>query len=380
MTRLFEYRIYRETEKPVPACWKVFTTVFAVGMLLPMLWVCTSCRQETEIDNTDDIMITLKLSLPGDEAKNETRAISANKESYIDDDQLKVLVFKVVGASETFAYEAPQVRSQSGSYVVTLKQSQAGEAYRLVVIANAGSKLPFIPEGTAKKDALRMITFNSTGAWNAGSDTNFSPIPLWGEATAAKVIATTTTFGSITLLRALARIDVGCAISGETASGLGNFTLKTVTVYRISNKGYAAPVDAASINNNVVSSVSIPADAGINAPLTYNCTDGKALIRAIYVAETSAGTSSTNNVCLVIGGTYRGSTNYYRIDLESAGSYVSLKRNCRYVINIKAVSNAGYTTEDLALTGDKTVGIATSISANNWAGETANGSGAITLP
>ena len=48
---------------------------------------------------------------------------------------------------------------------------------------------------------------------------------------------------------------------------------------------------------------------------------------------------------------------------------------------IKAVSNAGYATEADALTGNKTLVIAASVSAEAWGGETAAGSGGtITLP
>ena len=49
-------------------------------------------------------------------------------------------------------------------------------------------------------------------------------------------------------------------------------------------------------------------------------------------------------------------------------------------MNIKVVSNAGYATEADALTGDKTLVIATSVSAEAWGGQTVAGSGTITLP
>lgn len=367
MNRLFEYKIHK----------------FAAGiLLLAMAVMISSCDSgQPEVTLPDgEVMLTLHLSLPGEEEKKETRAISANEENAIDISQLKVLVFKIENTTEVFSYEAPQVKLQSGKYVVTLKQSLSGEAYRLVVIANAGSKLPFIPERTLKSDALKMITFNATGVWKTSSSTDYTPIPMWGETATAQVITPSTALGSITLLRALARIDVGCTLSGETASGLANFTLKSVSIYRTKNKGYAAPVNGGTITGNVVTSVSIPPDAGTNGALTYACSDGKSLIRTIYIAETEQGTNKDNNVCLVVGGTYAGSTNYYRVDLTSSGSYIPIKRNCKYMVNIKTVSNAGYTTEAAALTGDKTLTPATSISANAWAGETTNGSGSITLP
>ncbi len=382
MSKLFEYTIHKETDEPVPFCWKVLAATFATGMLLAIMAVCASCEsaQADPVTKGAEVMLTLHLSLPGDKENIGTRAISANEESAVDISQLKVLVFKVENTSEVFCYEAPPITLQAGKYIVTLRQSQAGETYRLVVIANAGSKLPYIPERTLKSDALKMITFDATGKWNANSSTDYKPIPMWGEATAAQAITATTNLGSITLLRALARIDVGCALSGETAAGLANFSLKSISVYRTKSKGYVAPVNGGTITNNVVTSVSIPSDAGANGALAYTCSDGKSLIRTIYVAEVAQGSSSSDNVFLVVGGTYAGATHYYRVDLTSSGSYIPLKRNCRYIVNIKAVSNTGYATEAAALTGDKTLDIATSVSAEAWSAETAAGSGTITLP
>lgn len=378
MAKLFEYRIHMDTEEPVPLCWKVFSVSFTIFMLLVMTLIFTACVREQldDISYTDEVMLTLHLSLPG--PQEETRTISSSTENKLDATQMKVLAFKVSSTTETFAYEAPQVVLKSGNtYTVTLRKSMAGESYRLVIIANAGSKLPFIAEGTSKSEALKKITFASSGVWKTNNDSDCTPIPMWGEAGSTQVINEATSLGTITLLRALARIDVGCVVSGETAAGLGNFKLKSVSVYRTKNKGYVAPVNA-TVSKNVVSTVSIPADAGTNSALTYSCTDDKSLIRSIYVAEAPQGTSKNDNVCVVVGGTYEGSIHYYRVDLTSSGTYIPLKRNCRYVVNIKAVTNAGYATETEALTGDKTI-VLSAISATDWNGESLNGSGNIAL-
>ena len=103
-----------------------------------------------------------------------------------------------------------------------------------------------------------MITFDATGMWNATGTTNYSRFPMWGETTATQAITPATSLGNITLLRSLARIDVGCMLNGETAAVISGFTLKTVSVYRTKNKGYAAPVNGGTITDNVVASVSIP--------------------------------------------------------------------------------------------------------------------------
>ena len=109
------------------------------------------------------MQLTLRLSLPEAGEYARTRAITADEENAIDIEQLKVLVFKVEGTSELFAYKTPQIQLQANRYTVTLKQSQAEEKYRLVVIANAGKQLPAIQENTPKDEVLRKITFSASG-------------------------------------------------------------------------------------------------------------------------------------------------------------------------------------------------------------------------
>ena len=334
---------------------------------------------DTEQLEIPEVQLTLRLSLPETGEYARTRAITADEENAIDIEQLKVLVFKLEGTSELFAYETPQIQLQANRYTVTLKQSQAEEKYRLVVIANAGKQLPAIQENTPKDEVLRKITFSASGNWNTASPSDYTPFPMWGESTTAQSITSATTLGSITLLRALARIDVGCGLKEETATGVGGFALKTVSIYRTNNKGYAAPVDSKTITDNGVSAVSVPSDTGTNDALTYTCTDDKSLLRTIYIAEAEEGTNKDNNICLVIGGIYTGDTYYYRVDLTVNGSYIPIKRNCRYIVNIKAVNSIGYTTEEEALHGDIVLSVTADLSAEAWGSQTEAGKGTITL-
>lgn len=46
MIKLFEYREYKNTEDPVPFCWKVLATLFTASVFLAMAVVCGSCRQD----------------------------------------------------------------------------------------------------------------------------------------------------------------------------------------------------------------------------------------------------------------------------------------------------------------------------------------------
>ena len=57
----------------------------------------------------------------------------------------------------------------------------------------------------------------------------------------------------------------------------------------------------------------------------------------------------------------------------------SIKRNCRYIINIKAVNSIGYTTEEEALHGDIVLSVTADLSAEAWGSQTEAGKGTITL-
>ena len=84
------------------------------------------------LTDNGEVMLTLRISLPtATDGSTATRAITSNEENAIDIAQLKVLVFKANSSTETFSYEAPQIRLQDEKYIVTLKQSLIGEKYRL---------------------------------------------------------------------------------------------------------------------------------------------------------------------------------------------------------------------------------------------------------
>ena len=186
MTQLLKYKSGKMTALSVI----VFTAT-----IVAMLASCDTAQLEIP-----EVQLTLRLSLPEAGEYARTRAITADEENAIDIEQLKVLVFKVEGTSELFAYETPQIQLQANRYTVTLKQSQAEEKYRLVVIANAGKQLPAIQENTPKDEVLRKITFSASGNWNTVDPSDYTPFPMWGESATAQSITSATTLGSITLI------------------------------------------------------------------------------------------------------------------------------------------------------------------------------------
>ena len=76
------------------------------AVIVLVLLACDNGQPDTLADN-GEVMLTLRISLPtATDGSTATRAITSNEENAIDIAQLKVLVFKASGSTETFSYEA----------------------------------------------------------------------------------------------------------------------------------------------------------------------------------------------------------------------------------------------------------------------------------
>jgi hypothetical protein len=217
---------------------------------------------------------------------------------------------------------------------------------------------------------------NQGGKWLVlpGRYTRF---PMWGESTTINLTAPTIVVPSVTMLRAVARMDVGLAFptagsqaEQDVAAGLTNFFLEEVRLYNASDRLRVAPT--ATMNGTAVTGTSIPPgtevfddpgdpDNPYNPILyerrSYTGDDGyKSLMREIYLAEHAAGSDlgRPSNLCIVVGGHYgsiTGPMTYYRIDMMkttvtdgvvTAQEYLPILRNHRYKVNITAVHALGY--------------------------------------
>lgn len=298
-----------------------------------------------------DVYLTLGLKIPGHQLP-QTR-LSASQETSIG--SLTVLVFKETtgegGVSEEkFAYIAPVSDYSSGEKVTVklIQSTDAGEKYSIVLLANAGIPVSTPVVGEIKKVTLEKYKFTSTGAWS-----DAALLPMYGEPERrALIINEDTNFGTVTLTRSVARVDVGLNITNttngsEVADGLKNelgktyFRLSDIRVYNSLNKGY-------------VPSLRIPADAVTNDPVTYGIESSETMLaRRIYLSEVNNTdkTTLTEKCCLVLGGYYGvdNTTNktYYRVDfVNTAGTELNILRNYRYIVNVQKVSGHGFDNPD----------------------------------
>jgi uncharacterized protein (TIGR02145 family) len=366
--------------------------VVLYGLIIGVFLSFGSCKNTDDGFLPDDVLspvpegyVRMQITVPG-LTPVSTYALSPVDETHVS--EVDVLVFDA--SNDTFLCHAEGESvttdgsdSNKKTFDADLRAAGNGNAY-VMVVANAHdavqTAVTSFTSSTTKETAMQSMTFASSGKWNVTGSNNFKPLPMWGMTPAPVSLGGASSIPSISLLRSVARVDVGIKfpdsqVDGtETGQGLTpstTFTLEEVRLYNSLDKGSIAPYNG-NYSGTTVTASSIPTSPapGINdlpvpSYLSSNGTvDGFdankfSCTGAIYMAEHAAGSDATlsTNPYLVIGGKYGGSASpvtYYRLDFVS-GSYpnqtfLSVLRNHRYRFNITGVSGPGYTSADLAST------------------------------
>ena len=358
-----------------------FKGVCCLFILLSALSCSDSYEGDKRIANENAALVTLDLLVPGVETTESiTRAMDVSQEKAIKN--LQVLVFENTATAEVYR-NVGEVTSSSNTQL-TVKMPLDKAEYRFVILANA-PKLS-IADGVAKEEALNEFTFACSSTWATNGDRSY--IPMWGETRNIVTVDANKSI-SVSLFRALARVDVGLNFKAQTqgnqteeVDGLSNFKISSIRVYRTMNKAYVATsTDKMNVNKDDVISSYIPDDAEFNLsngtsttdrsvadayPLLYKLNSpANKYIREIYIPESVMLPSSSSFVsmddvpCLVIGGHYKGGEEtFYRADFASytkdgviskVDSYKEVLRNHRHVFNIKAVNSPGFKEPEQAL-------------------------------
>lgn len=334
-----------------------------------------------------------------------TRALSQEGENTFEAGHVRILVFDKDGR---FSYEAPVVSvspapgdfKNKGTMVLFAKNTPAGNTSTFVMLVNVdGDNVPSASgfAGKTKAEVLAEFTFEmpANNAWTDGR------LPMWG--TSAPVVVNHSSgaspkLGTIHLIRAVARVDVGLGLSStaqgasqfnETAAGVPGITLTKVFFYNTTASGRYSPYEE---KQEVWDVTAMKAKApSLPDPLpsvigridkTSVIRDGKILLREFYLPECvnvpGNATWGANGETLpegdaanylkrpyiVVGLTGADKSNparetFFRIDyLKRAGGeatavyeYLPLLRNHRYLVNITNVGGPGFDTEDEAKQG-----------------------------
>jgi len=364
----------------------------AAATLCAIALLC-GCSNEIRIgdDNGDGeekglATVTLSVGLAAGEHTLASKGLTNEQENAIHN--LYILAFQ---PGETGDYRLKYYatgRSGSGgngSFSFILRRSVSGAAdTKLLLVANQ-NPYPLINTGMTYEGVQAALTSWELAAAPAFADTG---IPMFGFAGNSPDTPLKITEGmqlSANLLRAVARVDVGVGTYNEQTGvwdkGGVNFDLKEIHVFKPQNRFSLLPLIDNLEYASDIPSVTAPSPAGaLGSDFTYLetvITSNTYCKAEIYLPEVTFNggkvydVNHKNRMALVIGGTYQGKLNYYRIDFTTSPTNVEgtllqdVLRNHIYRYSITNVSQSGYATAEAAY-GGTPVGLSFTASIADW--------------
>lgn len=337
--------------------------------------------------------VTLSVGPTGNKQAIIGKALTDTEENAIN--TLYILAFqpdKNDGNIYKLAYKAVGKTAATGSsgsgkkFSFSLRRSLSGQAdTKLFLVANY-NPFPQANAGMTYEGVQAALISRELGTAPAFADTG---IPMFGFAGNSPDTPLEITDGmalTANLLRAVARVDVGVGTYNgltDTWDRAGvNFDLTEVYVFKPQNQYSLLPGISNLQYNMEIPSVTLPSPAGVSSTSNFQYT-GTAITNntycktEIYIPEVAfnGGTvydgNHGNRTALVIGGTYNGGTNYYRIDFTTTPTNVEgvslndILRNYIYRYSITNVSLPGYDTPEKAYSG-KPVQLSFTASVTDW--------------
>lgn len=342
-----------------------------------LLCACTNeLRNVLEEEDSEFTTVTLQVG----SAASQTKALTPGQEEAInslyilafqpdpDDGGIYKLKYKATGTVD------PDI---AGKFSFTLRTTLSGQPdTKLLLVANAN------PNAQAREgmtvDQVQKVLISDMIAVPAFAGSGIPMFGFAGDDPDTPLTITKNKPYTANLLRAVARVDVGVGeYNSESDDWLGSvaFQLTHVYVYKPQNKYTLIPIlDNLKYSNSGTPFVSLPSmaetgDWGLNR---FDYSEG--IIRntsckaEIYIPEVNFDSGQVyddnhaNRTALVIGGTYKGKTYYYRIDFttnrtNTAGDELKdVLRNSLYRFSIIDVTQTGYDDPDKAYEG-KPVGL-----------------------
>lgn len=241
------------------------------------------------------------------------------------------------------------VESISSVTVIAYKSDGGFISQQPVTMGTDGKITPSLPSGTATVAVVTNVPSNVDLSANLSStflDTTpsaSSPV-CWGSATVNDLLKSTDP--TISLLRMTAKTTVQKDASQTKDASLNDFTLEGIKVYYTAGAGSIAPAEGAFSDNGTLSSVTNQSGG------SFGAISGDYKSSQVFY-ETPAG-----KAFLIVKGEYKGTEGYYKVKLydpdPTATPYTELQllRNHNYIVTIKRVNEAGYSTEEGAVAGE----------------------------
>nr|WP_320999828.1 DUF4906 domain-containing protein [Bacteroides intestinalis] len=217
MIRLFEYRVYRTQEEPVPFCWKVLLVLFMLGTLLAMTAVCSSCQPEEDMEAIgaeEDLPATIRLEVQGEEQVDiATRDINESVVS-----NLHILVYNSSG-------ELIGQKYQTGSSTVTVN-TRSATGCTIYAVANTGKADLFKGYAIHKESYLKSMVYSLTNWDDLGKGTS---LPMTGSLKSVNIKAGVQDLATrLVLTRMVARVELKIKVKESSGITITDYSVKNI--------------------------------------------------------------------------------------------------------------------------------------------------------
>ncbi|EXY16978.1 DUF1566 domain-containing protein [Bacteroides fragilis] len=358
-----------------------------LAMIIPAVLVLlslSSCQQEEPYSNRTPPGSTL-VNLSVSASNSDVTLVSDDPASAIK--SLCILQFNANGNDfGTLRHVGIGTENVAGGgkYSATLLQSvDTNDKYKFVVLANFPNGYGVFQGMTGKSyAAVQQACLSEEVSGNLGFDTN-NCFPMFGipKDGTPEVIDETLDLGSVSLVRAVARVDIGIGkkdANTNTWSKNGvKFNMTQIQIWK-SGKQYAyMPLEGSFSSAGGALTITAPSPVGAVATKAYDntyITSGTYCAEKIYLPEADLqwgsvyDTKHTSRLAIIVGGKYNGSQKetFYRVDLtnDQTSETMNILRNHIYQLTIKSVMDDGYDTAELAYQSiPKNIGFTTELAA-----------------
>lgn len=350
--------------KPILKLNRLVVIIPAVLVLLSL----SSCQQEEPYSNRTPPGSTL-VNLSVSASNSDVTLVSDDPASAIK--SLCILQFNANGNDfGTLRHVGIGTENVAGGgkYSATLLQSvDTNDKYKFVVLANFPNGYGVFQGMTGKSyAAVQQACLSEEISGNLGFDTN-NCFPMFGipKDGTPEVIDETLDLGSVSLVRAVARVDIGIGkkdANTNTWSKNGvKFNMTQIQIWK-SGKQYAyMPLEDNFTSTGGTLTITDPSPVAAVETKVYGSTyitNGTYCAKKIYLPEADLQWGSvydanhTNRLAIIVGGKYNGSQKetFYRVDLtnDQTSETMNILRNHIYQLTIKSVMDDGYDTAELA--------------------------------
>lgn len=340
-------------------------------MIVAAMILQISCQQDDSFHPTaDSTIINLSVS-----ASNSGTATAADDDPASAIKSLCILQFNANGNDFGILRHVgigTASDAGTGKYSATLLQSVGNnDKYKLVILANFPDGDYGIFQRMGGKSYGEIQQACLSGEF-VGSDKvpvfdADHPFPMFGIVQDGEplVINEIMNLGTVSLVRAVARVDIGVGTKNTDNTwnkGSVPFAMTQVQIWKAGKQYAYMPVENNFSSSAGVLTINRPSPVGDTETKTYG---GSTYImnttycaEKIYLPETDLQWGSvydgqhTNRLAIIVGGHYNNSPelSYYRVDFtnDDSGDKMNILRNYVYQFTIKSVKAAGYATAELA--------------------------------